>query len=137
MILVWVSVSIVLIATVLAILWTVSFRKRRLLSSLRIEIENQGNIDSRYQLRAEDSLGGLKFQFYQGGEPLPGVLKPDGASGAGFSPVTSAPARSSGKGEKVGNAIGFTGALANVMIGAGSLMGSFGKPLVSAGNQLF
>jgi hypothetical protein len=137
MILVWVSVSIILIATVLAILWTVSFRKRRLLSSLRIEIENQGNVDSRYQLLAEDPLGGLTFKFYQNGEPLPGVMKSDGKSVSGFSPVTSAPARSSGKGERVGNAIGFTGALANVMIGAGSLMGSFGKPLVSAGNQLF
>jgi len=37
----------------------------------------------------------------------------------------------------VENAIGFTGALANVMIGAGSLMGGFGKPIVQAGNKLF
>jgi hypothetical protein len=103
---------------------------------MRIEIENQGNVESRYQLLAEDELGGLTFHFYQNGEPLHGIVKSDGKSVAMAPPAPSAaPSRS--KGEGVENAIGFTGALANVMIGAGSLMGKYGKPLVTAGNKLF
>jgi hypothetical protein len=138
MILVWVSVGIVVIATVLAIFWTVSIRKRRLLSSLQIEIENQGNVDSRYQLLAEDPLGGLTFKFFYNGEPLQTIVKSDGKTVA---PVQAsrppAPKRSGSKSESVDNAIGFTGALANVMIGLGSLLGGAGKPLVAAGNKLF
>ena len=140
MALVWVSVIVVLIAIVLAILWVVSIRKRRLVSNLRVEIENQGNIDSRYQLLAEDPLGGLEFHFYRNGEPLQVLMKSNdkGIGSVAQNSAAVSPSRSSGDAGKVSNAIGFTGAVANVIIGFGSLLpASIGRPILQAGNQLF
>ena len=136
---VWLSVIIILIAIVLAILWVSSIRKRRLVSKLRVEIENQGNIDCRYQLLAEEPLGGLSFDFFQNGEPLQVVVKSDQKSVAAAQPTaTTSPKRASSDSGKVDQAIGFSGALGNVLIGIGSLLpASIGKPILQAGNQLY
>ena len=66
-----VVVGLVIVAAIVAAIVVNRLQRQSLRRKLRVEINNQGNVRSRYELRAEDSLGALGFQFELDGDPLP------------------------------------------------------------------
>jgi hypothetical protein len=80
---------IVVIAIVLLIViarWQRSARR----STVRVFITNEGNLRSRFNLRAESAGSDLAFRFALNGASLPATYTP--APAAPFAPATSAPA---------------------------------------------
>jgi hypothetical protein len=77
-----ISAVAVFILTILALVVVSGLRRRRLEQRIRLEITNQGNVQSRYGLRAEDPEGALRFQFSLDGRSLPlqATLEADEAS---------------------------------------------------------
>jgi VWFA-related protein len=65
-----VAVAIGIVVAVSALRATLRWQKRRYQKVCRLEIENRGNIQSRYQLLAETETGGLRFQFTLDGVTL-------------------------------------------------------------------
>ncbi len=135
----WLSVILILALTVLAVLWAMRARRRRLEKRLRLEISNQGNTESRYQLQAEDLTGGLRFHFLQDGSRLPElvVAGPTSAPVVHFAAATEAqPVEPAGP-SRVERAMGFSGALASLLVSIGSILpGSLGRSLSQSGSQL-
>ncbi len=62
-----ISIILILAMTVVAWLMVLRRQKERVKRTCRLEITNQGNVRSRYEVWAEDPSGGLRFDFvFQG-----------------------------------------------------------------------
>ena len=89
----WFSVISILILAVLAFFWAARIRKQRLEQKLRLEITNQGNVESHFQLRVEELTGQLEFRYTCAGSRLPEVFEMDPAGQvAGRQPPAAQPA---------------------------------------------
>ena len=68
----WVIICVIFILSVagFAMVEVSKLRRRRLEKNLKLEITNLGNVECRFQLRAEEVTGGLSFQFLQNGAKL-------------------------------------------------------------------
>lgn len=67
----WLLVIVIGVVMLMAMLAAAWLRQRHLQRKVRLEIVNQGNVRSRYQLRAADPASDLSFGFSLGGDPLP------------------------------------------------------------------
>jgi hypothetical protein len=138
----WLSVISILILTGLAIFWAVRLRKRRLERKLRLEITNDGNVQSHFQLRAEELGGQLEFRFTQGGIRLPEVLELNPAAPAVGLPVgRPTPPGPAGSGltsaQKAQKTMSLSYAVASLLTSIGAILPrSLGAPLIQAGSQL-
>ena len=137
----------VAISAMVVVAW---LRKRHLQRTVRLELVNEGNMRSRYQLRAADPDNNLSFGFSLGGDLLPeeAVFDEKVGGGAAELPV---PARAPvepdlGSGSR-GAAGGVVQKADQAMTGAGSLAGRLtalgttlprplGAPLMRAASQL-
>jgi hypothetical protein len=142
----WFSVIIILILTGLAIFWAVRSRRLRLERKLRLEIVNQGNVESHFQLRVEELSGGLEFRFTHGGNRLPEVIEPfSQAPAAGqqvSTPAQTAQAGTRGTGMNVSRqaqkTMGLSYTLAGLLTSVGGILpSSLGSHLIQAGNKLY
>ena len=110
----------------------------------RLSLSNQGNVASRYDLKAEDPAGLLKFQFALNGSPLgarqravpivsdvqsvPQAVRPE--------PQVQAP-QAGGVKKAAGAAMGAGGVIAEMLMSIGYLLpGSIGRPLISLASQM-
>ena len=137
---VWLTVVLIIIITICAMVLVASIRRRRLIRKIVLEITNQGNMDSRFHLRAEAAGGGLTFKFMQNSQPLSEIYIGGGAPvNPGGQAAASQPARSTNRGsDKVGIWISLAAALSSVLTGLGYLLpASMGKPLISLGSSIY
>jgi VWFA-related protein len=116
-------------------------QEKRLCRAIRVEIANQGNARSRYELRADDPINALGFEFSLNGSTLAQRQAVESVPvGAGTSPdtlvaapaVASAPATAAADGafkEKGGGAV-------KSAKGALGLASSFGGALITVGQML-
>jgi hypothetical protein len=136
----WLSVILILAFTALALVWAVSTRRRRLEKKLKLEISNQGNTESRFQLQAEDLTGGLDFRFLQEGSRLPEVILGNQAPAPTAQPVERyqpQPQPESAAPGGAERAMGFTGAIASLLVSVGSILpGSVGSSIMRTGTQI-
>lgn len=83
---VWaVVVAVLIVATAMVLLALLRRQRQRCQRTCRLEISNLGNVRSRYELRAQDPSGILRFTFALGGVTLQGA--------GGGEAVTTQPAR--------------------------------------------
>jgi hypothetical protein len=66
-----ISVLVVLVLAIIAVVAVARLQRRGLRRRLLLEITNQGNLRSRYNLKAEDPTGNLRFEFSLEGDTLP------------------------------------------------------------------
>lgn len=145
----WLIIVIVVTSTALAMVIVFRIQQTRLQHSFRLEIVNQGNARSRYQLRAEDSPG-LQFRFMLGGDDLPkealaepGAIAVAGVAARDSSPLPPAAAdegpRQKGRsaGQRIDQASRLASLGADVLLTLGSLLPqSIGGPLLRRAGQL-
>ncbi|MBI5879547.1 MAG: hypothetical protein HZB53_18000 [Chloroflexi bacterium] len=106
----------------------------------RLELSNQGNVPGRYELKADEANGQLRFQFIAGGAPLTttAVARPDGVPDMAVVPVaTAAPTATQGSAmggvQKTG---GFVSSIADVILSIGYMLPSeFGGQALSGLGQ--
>lgn len=142
--LIGVAVIATVIAAILVVWRTLKMTRRSYLRAARIDLHNLGNVACRYELRAEEATGLLKFQLFLNDVALP-------ATGG----VAPAPPELSAVGDKEtgkhgtvrkgpGSAIPTTdgvkqsgGALADRLMSIGNFLPrSIGGPLINAGSNL-
>jgi hypothetical protein len=145
-------VVVTVVAAVVAAVLVARLRKKRLQKRFRLEVANQGNVRSRYQLRAEDPEKALSFRFVVGGNSLPQLDLPDSAAKvthagipasaealpAGPPPSTKdVPAKGGGARKKADKALTAAGAIAELLSTIGMILpSSMGAPLFQKASQL-
>jgi hypothetical protein len=128
------------------------YRKKRLEKKLKLEINNLGNIDCRFQLRAEDASGGLSFQFSQNGVRL-SEWSEDMAMDSGGNLPESRPVQVSSNGQvstssqaqqpkpvtkKARSALETGSVFGNLLVSIGSLLpGRTGSKVMHTGTQIY
>jgi hypothetical protein len=138
----------VAVVTAVAILVVARVQKARLQKKVRLEITNAGNVKSRYNLRAEELQGALRFRFILDGDSLPVHT----AAAAGRSTAGQpAPARTAARGrdktgsqgkaggarQKADGVMQTSNALASLLNLVGSLLPrSMGIPLQQKASQM-
>lgn len=145
----YVAIAVVVITGVLLII-VARERRKRLHKRVRLEIANQGNVQSRYQLRAEDPDGDLVFQFTLDGDQLPEQIVFGTSRQRAETPAPTAigmpksaegapqPAKQAGgASEKVKKASATGGVVAEMLTSLGTILpSSLGAPLMRMGSQL-
>lgn len=150
----WPVFLAVVIITGMAMVVVARWQKRRLQRRLGLKINNLGNVRSRYELRADDPHGDLKFQFTLRGDSLPQRQVPEtvsldeASSEAAFAPAgagakagdvapSGSPASLEGVRRAAGWATGAGNAVANLLSTVGQLLPrSVGAPLLRVAGQL-
>ncbi len=128
-------IIVAVIATIIAagfVLWrTLKMTRRSYLRTARVELHNLGNTRSRYEVRADDAAGVLKFQLLLNEVALPAT--------GGLAPA-EAPAPKAAVGSSLrttDNVKQSGGALAELLMSLGGLLPrSLGGPLLTAGSNL-
>jgi hypothetical protein len=138
----WVLGIAVVVAAVVAVVVVGRVRKARLQARVRLELHNEGNVRSRYDLRAEEPEGVLRFEFSLGGDSLP-LHGPVAAAPAPTKrqaerPSRDRPAPKSGGARQKANAVIQTGgAVAGLLSMVGSLLPrSVGIPLQQKASEM-
>jgi hypothetical protein len=122
----------IVVVTAIALVIVARLRKKRLQRELLLEISNQGNVESRYELRAEDPNGALEFQFSAGGQRLPGSEASQVATTeeAGRPVSSPGPGAAAGARQTADRAIGLSGTIANALSSLSLILpGSSGSQL--------
>jgi hypothetical protein len=143
---VWFVVAMIIICTAMAMIVAALIRDRRLERIVRVEITNQGNVSSRYQLRAQDPEGVLSATFMKDGDPLPGLdffvddpedQEPEQEQEVPTEAEKPQKSPASAATDTVAEAQQASGALARMLSSLGSILPrSIGSPLLSAASQL-
>jgi hypothetical protein len=139
----WLFIVVVTaIVAVVAVVVVARLRKKRLQKRFRLQAINQGNVRSRYELRAEDPESALTFRFMLGGNSLP-ELGPAKAGTGSVQPAAPTPAeplpgkKGGGVRKKAGQAVTASGAIAELLITLGTILpSSVGAPLFQKASQL-
>lgn len=145
-----VIVSVILAVALGALVILIRSRKTRYKKAFRLEISNQGNVSSRYELQAQDPTGTFEFAFALGGTSLefrsvPTATRimeaaPEESILVAAEPARGAdagPGRLAGAREVAGKAAGAGGALAGILSTVATLLpGSAGSSARRAGSQL-
>ncbi len=135
--------AIALVATTGIVLWLFTRNQRKnFRGSLKLELRNDGNVPGRYELKAEDPTGALRFQWLLQGAALGAKQAPQITSAPQLPPPqqTSAPKPASSGGglaQGVGVLKGASGVISEVLINVGYMLPrSMGLPLINLGSQL-
>ena len=130
---------VVLAATAIVLVFFARGQGKNVKRTLKLEVRNDGNVPGRYQLKADDPTGSLRFQWVLNGSPLGARQEPVVASAPQL-PSPAAPARPAGQSEVTKSAGGLknaSGTISDVLMGIGNLLpGSIGLPLINLGSQL-
>ncbi len=111
----------------------------------KIELSNESNVASRFELQADDPSGLLSFLFVRDGTPLgsrqgallAGGVPQKGRATATPQPPVAASGESSGLKQKASSAMGASGAIADMLMTIGNILpSSLGMPLVNLGSQM-
>ena len=145
-------VVVTVIAAVVAVVLVARLRKKRLQKKFCLEVTNQGNVRSRYRLRAEDLEKALGFRFAVDGNSLPQLDLPESAArvaqpgvpaSAEAVPVGPPPstkdvsAKGGGTRKKADKALTAAGAIAELLSTIGMILpSSMGSPLFQKAGQL-
>jgi hypothetical protein len=120
----------------------------KLFRACYVELINTGNAQTRFELRADDPLNGLSFEFGLNGaalshrqvlEPIPGTAPAAAGSQRTAGPISGMPAasRPGGGVSSAKQALGFGSMVGGVMSSIGYLLpGSLGANLLSMGSRL-
>jgi hypothetical protein len=137
----WFSVIVILILAFLAFYGAVRLRRRRFEHRLRLEITNQGNVESHYQLQAEEWSGQLQFRFTSGGNRLPEVID---STAARAGSISAQPARANGSESesslsgKAQKGMNLSYAMASLLTSLGTILpGSLGTRFYQAGSRMY
>jgi len=132
----WVLGIAAVVAAAVAVVVVGRVRKARLQARVRLELNNVGNVQSRYDLRAEDPQGVLRFQFILDGDRLPvhgQVTAPKAPAGRQAPPAP----KTAGVRQKADAVIQTGGALSSLLSMVGSLLPrSVGVPLQQKASQI-
>ena len=138
----WVLGIAVVAAAAVAVVVVSRVRKARVQARVRLELHNEGNVKSRYDLRAEESQGVLQFEFSLGGDSLPVhgqvAAAPVPAKRRADRPAPSSPTPKTGGARQKANAVIQTGgAVAGLLSMVGSLLPrSVGIPLQQKASEM-
>lgn len=141
---------IVAIAVTVGLVLSMIVKGRKSRTICRLEISNLGNVKSRYDLRAQDSAGALKFKFTLDSAVLPQQQVVSAMETALYEQVSPAPASvavaSSDDATDVepatpavsaANVSSFAGGIADLLYAFGYLLPrSVGEPLLQLGSRL-
>jgi hypothetical protein len=139
---------IVAIAVTVGLVLSMVVKGRKGRTICRLEISNLGNVKSRYDLRAQDPAGALKFRFTLDGIALPqrqvvsametaGQVSPIPASVAAASSDDDSDAEPATQSISAGNVSSFAGGIADLLYAFGYLLPrSVGEPLLQLGSRL-
>ena len=131
--------AIVIAAGIITLVYSQSHRKGRQYK-FRLELSNEGNVASRFELQAAEPSGLLSFQFAANGTPLgqrQGARLGGAAKPAAAAAPAVAPAGGGGLKEKTASAMGASSAIANVLMTIGYVLpSSLGMPLINLGSQM-
>jgi hypothetical protein len=138
----WVLGVAIVVAAAVALVVAGRVQKSCLQARVRLEICNEGNIKSCYDLRAEDPQGILQFQFTLDGDSLPvhgsvaAAQSPTGREAGRQVPSKPAP-ETGGVRQKAGGMIQMGGAVAGLLSMIGSLLPrSVGIPLQQRASEI-
>jgi hypothetical protein len=142
----WV-VAIVIVVAIVAAIAIARWQRKSLHKNLRLELTNRGNVQGRYELKAEDPDGALEFQFsLAGGGLTVGTIAQETAVEVSEVAEAVQPERPSAKPgapsaqqaqEKARQAVGCGSAIADLLGSLGMLLPrSIGAPLSQASSQL-
>ncbi len=138
----WVLAIAIVVAAAVALVAVTRLRKARLQQRFRLEIANEGNVPCRYDLRAEDAGGVLRFQFLMDGDDLPayGSVAASGPADrqeSGRPAPARAAAQTQGVRQKAGRAMQAGGVVAGLLSMLGSLLPrSIGIPLQQKASEM-
>lgn len=112
---------------------------RRRQKIYRLEISNLGNVHSRYELRAEDPAGALRFQFTLKGARLPQRSVPQVTAVTTKVPASSPTGPTRGRGrEATGQALRTGSAIADVVSSVGAILPrSVGAPVQRVAHPMY
>ena len=139
---------IVAIAVTVGVVLSMIVKGRKSRVICRLEISNVGNAKSRYDLRAQDPVGALRFKFTLDGAALPQrqvVAATETGARASPAPALAAVASSDGGTDamsgapavSVANVSSFAGGIADLLYAFGYLLpSSVGEPLLQLGSRL-
>jgi hypothetical protein len=118
-------------------------RKKRTERELQVQITNQGNVESGYQLRVEEPSGAMQVRFYYNRKRLPLLILHGGdqasqpalafasASNAPEVPAVPAPKKSVPD-------LSIAGSLASMLTSVGSMLpAKVGRPFLQAGSKIY
>jgi hypothetical protein len=135
---------IIVILSIVALAITARVRKQRLERRIRVELTNQGNIGSRYELRGDDPDGVLAFHFALRGDTLPVGRMAEEKEGrkTGLTPVAAPTPEETGKPgaglqEKAGEAMGCSNSLLNMLLDVSLILpSSIRAPVMRVASQM-
>jgi hypothetical protein len=142
------SIVAVLVVTGVALGAVAVYRQRHVGRRVRVELTNLGNVESRYQVRAEDPEDSLEFEFSLNGRRLDPAMAPEAVPAAETQPAAhpkpaaTPPGQSpykkpSGVFAAAEGAVGAGGAIAGFLGTIGLLLPrSIGAPLLRMSSQL-
>ncbi len=104
----------------------------------RLELSNQGNVSGRYELKAEEASGQVRFQFLANGAPLTAAMTARADDAAQQGSARQAPAAPSGVAAGVQKSGGFVSSVAEIILSIGYMLPSNigGQALLSAGQSM-
>ncbi len=135
----------ILILAGLAIVLVARMQQKTRSRTIRVEIHNLGNVQSRYELQATDPEGSLKFQFTLDGDALPRAAEraekkhPQRVPSVQASaPAVQQPAMTASREEGVGDQVMEGGGIVASMLSTLGLLlpRSLGAPLTRAASQM-
>ncbi len=138
---------IVAIAVTVGVMLSMIIKGRKSRAICRLEISNVGNVKSRYDLRAQDPAGALKFKFTLDGAVLPQRQVVSAVETALYEQVSPAPASvavassddatDATPAVSAANVSSFAGGIADLLYAFGYLLPrSVGEPLLQLGSRL-
>jgi hypothetical protein len=142
----WV-VAIVIVIAIVAVVAIARWQRKSLHKNLRLELNNRGNVQSRYELKAEDPDDALEFQFSLAGGGLTvgtiaqetaievsEVVEPAQPERPSATPGVSSAKQAQAKARQ---GVGFSYAIADLLGSLGMMLPrSIGAPLQQASSQL-
>ncbi|MEJ2209162.1 MAG: hypothetical protein P8129_09020 [Anaerolineae bacterium] len=141
----WILGAVVVLMAAVAMVVAARLRRLRLRSRVSLEVTNVGNVKSRYNLRAEDPQGALRFQFTLDGDGLPARAIGRSAPARPASSVATAKTeretagqrKGAGAREKANALMQVSNALAGLLSMVGSLLPrAVGVPLQQKASQM-
>lgn len=139
----WFAAFIILITCLILMVGAAIVRSRLIRRKTKLKITNQGNVDSRYFLRAEAAGGSLDFRFSLNGRELPMQFIANPAARyqstpLQYQPVVPESRKKSNNGNILNKGISSGSAFASLLTSIGTMLPrSIGEPFLKAGSKVY
>ncbi|RPI78265.1 MAG: hypothetical protein EHM41_25675 [Chloroflexi bacterium] len=139
----WFVAFIIFITCLILMVGAAIVRSRLIRRKLKLKITNQGNIDTRYYLRADAPAGSLDFRFSLNGRELPMQMITDPAARytsapAQYQPTETESRKKPNTGNILNKGISSGSAFASLLTSIGTMLPrGMGEPFLKAGSKVY